>query len=85
MLILAVIYLIFYLKICKELDIIDLVKKGGIIMAKNENRVNVTNRCSECGKELRPIEKNKKTHPEKMELKRYCSNCRKHVIAKEKK
>ncbi len=54
-------------------------------MAKNENRVYVTTRCSECGKELRPINKNKKNHPEKMELKRYCSNCRKHTVAKEKK
>ena len=54
-------------------------------MAKNENRVYSTNRCSECGKELRPISKNKKNTPERLELKRYCSNCHKHVIAKEKK
>ena len=54
-------------------------------MAKNENRQYVTTKCSECGKELRPISKNKKNHPEKMEIKRYCSNCRKHTVAKEKK
>lgn len=54
-------------------------------MAKNENRHPVTIKCSECGKELRPIEKNKKNNTERMELKRYCSNCRKHVVSKEKK
>jgi large subunit ribosomal protein L33 len=54
-------------------------------MAKNENRVYSINKCSECGKELRPICKNKKNNPERLELKRYCSNCRKHTIAKEKK
>jgi len=54
-------------------------------MAKNENRVNVTNKCSECGMELRPINKNKKNNPDRLELKRYCPKCRKHVIAKEKK
>ena len=54
-------------------------------MAKNENRQHVINKCSECGNELRPISKNKKNNPERLELKRYCSNCRKHVVAKEKK
>ncbi len=54
-------------------------------MAKNENRQYVTNKCSECGMELRPVSKNKKNNPEKLELKRYCSKCRKHVVAKEKK
>lgn len=54
-------------------------------MAKNENRVYVTNKCSECGQELRPLNKNKKNTTERLELKRYCSKCRKHVTAKEKK
>lgn len=54
-------------------------------MAKNENRQYVINKCTECGKELRPIQKNKKNNTERLELKRFCSNCRKHVVAKEKK
>ena len=54
-------------------------------MAKNENRVYVTNKCSECGQELRPLNKNKKNTTDRLELKRYCSKCHKHVVAKEKK
>ena len=54
-------------------------------MAKNENRNYVTLKCSICGKELRPTSKNKKNTPDRLEVKKYCSNCRKAVIAKEKK
>ena len=54
-------------------------------MAKNENRNFVNMRCTECGTELRPTSKNKKNNPERLEIKKYCSKCRKNVIAKEKK
>lgn len=54
-------------------------------MAKNENRKEVTIKCTNCGKELRPVSKNKKNNPERLELKRYCAACHKHVVAKEKK
>ena len=54
-------------------------------MAKNENRNFVIMRCTECGCELRPTSKNKKNNPERLEIKKYCSKCRKSVIAKEKK
>lgn len=59
--------------------------KGGKIMAKNENRNFVTMKCSVCGKELRPTSKNKKNTPDRLEVKKYCSNCKKTVVAKEKK
>ena len=64
---------------------------------KNENRVLVSLKCTECkeanytvsknkcGRELRPVSKNKKNNPERLELKRYCAACHKHVVAKEKK
>ncbi len=54
-------------------------------MAKNENRNYVTMKCTVCGKELRPVSKNKKNVTDRLELKRYCSNCKKTVAAKEKK
>ena len=38
-------------------------------MAKNENRKEVTIKCTNCGKELRPVSKNKKNNPERLELK----------------
>ena len=54
-------------------------------MAKNENRNYVGMKCTVCGKELRSTSKNKKNTPDRLELKKYCSNCRKAVVAKEKK
>ena len=50
-------------------------------MAKNENRNFVT----VCGRELRPTSKNKKNTTERLEIKKYCPNCKKAVVAKEKK
>ncbi len=54
-------------------------------MAKKENRSEVTMRCTECGYEVRPVSKNKKNTPERLELNRYCKNCRKTVKVKETK
>ncbi len=54
-------------------------------MAKNENRNFVTLKCTECGSELRPTSKNKKNTPDRLEVKKYCSKCKKQTVAKEKK
>ena len=54
-------------------------------MAKNENRGLVTLVCTECKSENYVNEKNKKNDPEKMEMKKYCPKCNKHVAHKEKK
>lgn len=55
-------------------------------MAKEGNRPFFGLKCSECGKiTRRPIEKNKKNTPDKMELKKYCPNCKKQTIFKETK
>ena len=59
--------------------------EGGRIMAKNENRNYVTMKCTVCNAELRPTSKNKKNTPDRLEVKKYCSKCRKTVVAKEKK
>ena len=41
--------------------------------------------CEECKNENYYTDKNKKTTPERMEIKKYCPHCRKHTNHKEKK
>lgn len=55
-------------------------------MAKNENRVYVDIKCTECNTiTRRPISKNKKNTTDKLEIKKYCPRCNKHTVQKEKK
>ncbi len=54
-------------------------------MAKNENRQFIGLKCSRCGKMIRPTIKNKKNTPDKLEIKKYCPNCRQATIFKETK
>ena len=42
-------------------------------------------RCSECNSENYNDSKNKKDHPERIEVRKYCPKCNKHTIHKEKK
>ncbi len=48
-------------------------------------RENITFKCSECGEENYIGTRNKRTHTEKMEIKKYCSRCNKVTLHKEKK
>lgn len=41
--------------------------------------------CTECKHENYISKKNKRTHPDRIELKKYCSNCNKAVAHREKK
>ncbi len=54
-------------------------------MAKNENRQFLGLKCTRCGKQIRPTIKNKKNTPDKLEIKKYCPNCRQEVVFKETK
>ena len=54
-------------------------------MDKNENRQFFGLKCTVCGHEIRPTEKNKKNTPDKMEIKKYCPKCRKVTAFKETK
>ena len=54
-------------------------------MAKVGNRQMKTLVCSECKEENYIATKNKKTHPEKMEIKKFCKRCNKMTVHKEKK
>ena len=48
-------------------------------------RVQFTLKCTECGNENYILNKNKKAHPERMEVKKFCKNCNKQTLHKEKK
>lgn len=48
-------------------------------------RAAVTMACTECKRRNYMSEKNKKTTPERIELKKYCSFCKAHTLHKESK
>ena len=48
-------------------------------------RDRITFKCSECGEENYINTKNKRNHPDRMEVKKYCSRCNKKTTHKEKK
>ncbi len=52
---------------------------------KNENRNFVDLKCTECKNINYTVSKNKKNTPERLELNKYCSTCRKNTTHKEKK
>ena len=41
--------------------------------------------CTECQRRNYTMTKNKRTHPDRMEMKKFCKWCRKHVPHKESK
>jgi large subunit ribosomal protein L33 len=42
-------------------------------------------KCTVCGEENYLASKNRRTHPEKMEIKKYCARCNQSTQHKEKK
>lgn len=48
-------------------------------------RINFIFRCTECGEENYISSKNKKNHPDRMDLKKYCARCNKQTIHREKR
>ncbi|MCI7068780.1 MAG: 50S ribosomal protein L33 [Mollicutes bacterium] len=53
-------------------------------MAKSK-RDQVILACSECGEHNYITTRNKKTHPNKMEIKKFCSRCKKETLHTETK
>ena len=49
------------------------------------NRTIITLECKTCRERNYTTTKNKKTTPDKLELKKFCSTCRKHTAHKETK
>ena len=48
-------------------------------------RTKITLACTECQNRNYNTTKDKTTHPELMEIKKYCPTCRKHTVHKETK
>ncbi|MBU1145536.1 MAG: 50S ribosomal protein L33 [Firmicutes bacterium] len=48
-------------------------------------RVQFTLKCTECKDENYTLTKNKTTHPDRMEVKKFCPRCGKQTVHKEKK
>lgn len=53
---------------------------GGAIM-----RENIILKCTECGEENYINTKNKRNHPDRMEVNKYCPRCNAKKVHKEKK
>ncbi len=51
----------------------------------NKVRTSITLKCTVCGEENYITSKNKKEHPDRMEIKKYCPRCKKQTVHKEKK
>ena len=48
-------------------------------------RENIIYKCTECGVENYINTKNKRNHPDRMEINKYCPRCNKKTVHKEKK
>ena len=48
-------------------------------------RTRITLACTECKRRNYDTTKDKTTHPERMEIKKYCRFCRKHTVHRETK
>lgn len=48
-------------------------------------RENITMECSECKSRNYFTTKNRRKHPERLELRKYCPRCDKHTLHKESK
>ena len=52
-------------------------------MAGKDNRPIITMACGECKMRNYTTTKNKKKHPERMELRKFCPSCGKHQLHRE--
>ena len=48
-------------------------------------RENIILKCTECGEENYICDKNKRLHPDRIEIKKFCKKCNKVTVHKEKK
>lgn len=52
---------------------------------KNDNREYIDLECTVCKNQIVRSEKNKKNDPDRLEIKKFCSKCKKSTLFKEKK
>ena len=61
------------------------VKYGKFLFKIAYNILHDEHACEECKNENYYTDKNKKTTPQRLEIKKYCPHCHKHTVHKEKK
>jgi large subunit ribosomal protein L33 len=54
-------------------------------MAAKENRIVITLACTDCRSRNYTTSKNRQKHPDRLEFRKYCRLCRKHVSHREQK
>jgi large subunit ribosomal protein L33 len=54
-------------------------------MAQKENRIIITLACTECRSRTYTTSKNRIKHPDRMEFRKYCPSCRRHIVHREQK
>lgn len=54
-------------------------------MAGKDDRISLTLKCTVCGEENYLTSKNKKNHPDRLELNKFCAVCKKVTPHREKK
>ena len=59
--------------------------KTRILMEVEVVRTRITLACTECKQRNYNTKKDKKTHPDRMETKKYCRFCKRHTMHKETK
>ena len=64
----------------KKKNVSILFKRGGRVM-----RTRITLACTDCKNRNYDTTKDKKTHPDRVEMKKYCPFCKKHTLHKETK
>ena len=62
-----------------------IINNSDTVCGGNIMRTKITLACTECQNRNYNTTKDKKTHPERMEIKKYCPTCRKHTVHKETK
>ncbi len=63
----------------------NLPKRARFYQRGDNMRTRITLACTECKNRNYDTKKDKKTHPDRMETKKYCRFCRKHTLHKETK
>lgn len=58
---------------------------GYLINGGNTMRTRITLACTECKNRNYDTTKDKKTHPDRIEIRKYCKFCKKHTTHKETK
>ena len=63
---------------CYSLRVPFVLRKGAFAVAATDVRPKITLACQECKHRNYITKKNRRNDPDRLELKKYCPNCRRH-------